>query len=926
MAGSRSVVTATRMSTVDARADGNRSAPGARPPRDRPDQQPTTDAGLDLLATKLTLPRTSLPQVPRPRLFELLNIGTQQLLTLVSAPAGAGKTTLLASWSSSRQPPGPVAWLSLDVGDNEAGRLWEYAVAALCQSGAVPRDSVLRGLAALPGSEKRFLPLLVSGLAQLPTPVVLVLDDLQDITDATLLEGLEFLARHAPPQLRLVLATRADPPLPLQRLRLSGQLVQVRAADLAFTVAEVTELLATGEDEPPLSEDDLALLQARTEGWIAGLRLAALSLKGQPDPHRFVTEFAGDDKNVADYLTREVLDRQPEELRGFLLRTCIVDELNGNLADALTGGHSGESMLARLEQANGFVTTVGSGRSAYRYHHLFAELLRYELRREAPTQVGRLHRRASGWYAARGLTVHAIQQALMARDWRNATDLMAKHGPSLVLGGDAAALHELVGRLPAELVQPDPELALLGAADRILRGDPDAAAAHLVAASQQAELLSEQRRERYALLLAIVNTALAWQIGDLDRVLVVGEEALALLSQVANGADDAARAVTRSTVGAAALWGGHLDGAELHLREGLAVALRVGLASQEVACLSQLALVHAMRGELHEALRCATNAADVAADQNWSSSVLEAGGDLALAWVHYYRDDLGEASRYADQAAAASGVGWQPMTLAVAILRARLQRARGDLAGSLDTVATVRRELTGCRGSTYLWRWLLLTEAELRSAAGQPQSACAIRKSLDERGPLAGGEAVVLARLHLVEGDPAGAAATLASCLDGTAPGGFMMVPAEVSLLDALASDALGDHDRAAMSLQRALSLAEQGGLRRSFLDAGASARSLLARYRQRVPTSWSYLDELLHASAESAQVTVPAPRLIEHLTEREHTVLRYLPSLMTYEEIAGDLYVSLNTVKTHAYGIFRKLGVTGRRQAVRAARELHLL
>src|SRR5512133_117162 len=292
---------------------------------------------MALLASKLTPPRISLRQVPRPRLFDLLHGGTQQLLTLVSAPAGAGKTTVLASWSSSRQPPGPVAWLSLDVGDNEAGRLWAYAVAALCQSGAVPRDSVLRGLAPLPGSEKRFLPLLVSGLAQLPTPVVLVLDDLQDITDATLLEGLEFLVRHAPPQLRLVLATRVDPPLPLQRLRLSGQLVQVRAADLAFTVAEAAELLATGEDQPPLSNGDLALLQARTEGWAAGLRLAALSLKGEPDPHRFVTEFAGDDKSVADYLTREVLDRQPNELRSFLLRTSIVDELTGNLADTLTG-------------------------------------------------------------------------------------------------------------------------------------------------------------------------------------------------------------------------------------------------------------------------------------------------------------------------------------------------------------------------------------------------------------------------------------------------------------------------------------------------------------------------------------------------------------------------------------------------------------
>src|SRR5215213_5452377 len=494
MAGSRSAATATGMGTVDGRAGGNRSAPGARPAPDRPVQRPTIDAGLDLLATKLALPRTSLPQVGRPRLSTLLNAGTQQLLTLVSAPAGAGQTTLLASWSSSRLPPGPVAWLSLDAADNEPGRFWAYLVAALCQSGAVPRDSVLRGLAPLPGSDKRFLPLLVSGLA---APAVLVLDDLQDITDATVLQGLEFLLRHAPPQLRLVLATRADPALSLQRLRLSGQLVQVRAADLAFTVAEVAELLATCEDQPPLSEDDLVLLQARTEGWAAGLRLAALSLKDQPDPHRFVTEFAGDDKSVADYLTTEVLDRQPKELRSFLLRTCIVDELNGDLADALTGGHGGEAMLARLERANGFVTTVGSGRGAYRYHQLFAELLRYELRGAAPTQVGKLHRRASGWYAARGLTVHAIQQALMAKDWRNAADLMAKHGPSLVLGGETAMLYELVGRLPAELVQPDPELALLGAADRIIRGDPDAAAAHLLAASQQAELLSKERRGRF---------------------------------------------------------------------------------------------------------------------------------------------------------------------------------------------------------------------------------------------------------------------------------------------------------------------------------------------------------------------------------------------------------------------------------------------
>ncbi|MFL6295436.1 MAG: LuxR C-terminal-related transcriptional regulator, partial [Actinomycetes bacterium] len=757
-------------------------------------------------------------------------------------------------------------------------------------------------------------------------PVVLVLDDLQDITDATVLHGLELLLRHAPSQLRLVLATRFDPPLPLQRLRVSGRLAQVRAADLAFTVPEAADLLAESQGQSMLSEEDVALLQARTEGWAAGLRLAALSLEGQPDPHRFVTQFAGDDKSIADYLTGEVLDRQPEELRTFLLRTCIVDELTGDLADTLTGGRDGESMLARLERANGFVVGVGSRRSAYRYHPLFAELLRYELRREAPGQVVGLHRSAAGWYAARGLVVNAIRQALMAEEWPYAADLMARHGPSLILRGDAVTLGDLVRRLPADLVQADPELALLGAADRIVRGDPDAAAAYLSVAPQRAELLSEERRDRFALLLAVVNTVLAWQLGDLDQVLVAGEQALALQSRVGTGGvDDDARAITLSTVGAAAVWAGQLDGAELHLREGLAVALRAGLLLQQFACLSQLALLYAMRGELDEASRWGTNAVEVAAEQSWSSSTQAAAADLALAWVSYYWDDLGEAGRYADQAAA-SGAGWQPMTLGLAILRARLQRARGDVAGSLGMVATAHRDLTGWTPPLYLWRWLVLTEAELRSEAGQPQPTSAIRRHLEEGGPLSGGEAVALARLQLAEGDPAGAAATVGLCLDGTAPAGFLMVPAEAWLVDAVASDALADHDRAATSLERALSLAEHGGLRRSFLDAGAPARSLLARYRQRVPTSWSYLDELLQASAEAARVTVAAPKLIEHLTEREHTVLRYLPSLMTYEEIASDLYVSLNTVKTHAYGIFRKLGVTGRREAVRSARELHLL
>ena len=892
----------------------------------RPGDQEPAEIEPPLLATKITAPARPFQVVSRPRLLALLDGGTEQLLTLVSAPAGAGKTTLLAAWTSEGQRPGPVAWLSLDSGDSQPARFWAYALAALCRSGAVPANSALRSLAPRPGFEETFLPLLIRGVAELPTPVVLVLDDVHEITDATVFQGLEFLLRHAPQQLRLVLATRVEPPLPLQRLRISGQLAQLRAADLAFTTAEVADLLAGCDYQPRLSEDDLALLQARTEGWTAGVRLAALSLQNEPDPHRFVIEFAGDDQSIADYLVREVLDRQPEELRRFLLRTCIVEELDGDLADALTGGHDGEWTLARLARANTFVQALGSRGRTYRYHQLFAELLRCELRHQAPGQVAELHRRAAHWYASRGLVIDAIEHALMAGDGRDAADMMVEHGLSLILRGEAATLDNLAGRLPAELVQSDPELALLAAFDRIMSADHETASAHLRLAMQREDLLHQDRRGRFVVLLAALRSAVGWQVGDVNEVLAAGHVALAVQGPAgAGGDDDDGRAVTLSNLGAAELWVGDLDAAEVHLREGHEVALRAGLGSLQLSCMGQLALLHAMRGALGQALRLGTNAVELAAQHGRSSSVQAAGSYLALAWVHYQRDDLVEASRYLDQAAAISEVDPHPIKLAVAILQARLQRARCDTAGALATLASARQNLKGCRPPAHLWRWLILTEADLHSAGGPTQQTRELLETLDQSVPLGAGEAALLARMQLAEDDPTGALATLASCLDGAAPSD-QVAPVEAWLVDALASDSLADHDRAAASLERALTLAERDGSRRSFLDVGAPARSLLARYRHRVPSCWSYLDELLQASTESARTAMSPPALIEQLTERERTVLRYLPSLMTYEEIASDLYVSVNTVKSHVYGVFRKLGVSGRRQAVRSARELRLL
>ena len=861
--------------------------------------------------------------VSRPRLLAQLDDGAQQLLTLVSAPAGAGKTTLLAAWSAEGKRPGPVVWLSLDPGDNEPARFWAYALAALCRSGAVPAKSALRTLAPRAGPETAFLSLLVTGLAELTTPVVLILDDVQELTDASVLRGLAFLLRHAPAQLRVILATRVDPPLPLQRLRISGQFSQLREADLAFTTPEVADLLAACDPQPRLSEDDLALLQARTEGWAAGLRLAALSLQDQPDPHRFVIEFAGDDQSIADYLVGEVLDRQPEELRSFLLRTCIVGELDGDLADALTGGHDGEWTLARLARANTFVQALGSRGRTYRYHQLFAELLRCELRRQAPGEIAELHRRAAHWYASRGLVIDAIGQTLTAGDGREAADMMVEHGLSLILRGEAATLDQLGGQLPAELVQSDPELALLVASDQIMSADHETASAHLQLAQQRGGLVDQDRRGRFIVLLAVLRSAVAWPAGDVSEVLAAGHEALAVAG--AGGEDDDGRAVTLSNLGSAELWAGDLDAAEVHLREGHAVALQAGLGSLQLNCMSQLAVLHAMRGALGQALRLGTNAVELAAQHDWPSAQV-AGGHLALGWVHYQRDDLLEASRSLDQAAALSAVDLQPVKLAVAIMQARLQGTRGDMAGALVTLGAARRNLTGWRRPpAHLWRWLTLTEAELHHAGGPSQPARELLEHLDQSVPLDAREAAVLARMQLAEDDPTGAAATVASCLDGAGPGD-QVAPVEVWLVDALASDSLADRDRAAASLERALTLAEREGYRRSFLDAGAPARSLLARYRHRVPSCWSYVDELLQASAESAWMATSPPALIEQLTERERNVLRYLPSLMTYEEIASDLYVSVNTVKSHAYGVFRKLGVSGRRQAVRSARELRLL
>ena len=467
--------------------------------------------------------------------------------------------------------------------------------------------------------------------------MVLVLDDVHELTEPRVLSGLDFLIRHAPPQLRLVLSTRADPPLSLHRLLVSGQLTQLRMADLAFTVPEVDDLLAGYDYRPRLSDDDLALLQARTEGWAAGLRLAAVSMQHQPDLHRFVTELAGDDRSLAGYLVTEVLEQQPAELRSFLLRTCVVGELSGELADALTGRDDGERILARLEQANAFVMALGTRHKWYRYHPLFAELLRYQLRREAPHEVIELRHRAARWYAGHELPVEAVQQAVTVRDWGYAAELIAEHGLGRALHGQGEAFRDLLDLLPADLARLDPELALLLAAQRIAADD--GAEASLQLAREQEPLLAAERRPRFALVLATCRLLRAGPAGELDELLAAGGEALAAHGRLdaadAGGMAAAARAVALAGLGTAELWTGALDAAEEHLLAGQAAALGAGLDDLRLDCLSRLALLQAVGGRLGLAARTAEPAVGLAGD-----APAVAGALLALAWVHYQRDDL----------------------------------------------------------------------------------------------------------------------------------------------------------------------------------------------------------------------------------------------------------------------------------------------
>jgi LuxR family maltose regulon positive regulatory protein len=863
--------------------------------------------------------------VPRRRLYALLDEGTQGPLTLLAAPAGYGKTLLLASWAVTDRPAGPVAWVTVGPDDAQPRSFWSHVLAALRETGVVPAGVPHPGLDPRLVAGHVFLRSLASRLAELPAPVVLVLDDLHEVSGQAVAGELRQLLRYAPPQLRLVVATRADPPLSLQRLRVAGQLSEIREAELAFTRSEAADLL-TGQGIE-LSDGELDMLWQRTEGWAAGLRLAILTLREHPLPGRFVYELAGDGRVIAGYLLEEVLAVQPPELRAFLLRTCVPDRICGGLADALTGRSDGAEALARLEREHVFTTASGPGRDWYRYHPLFAELLRAELRHEHPEELSKLHRRAATWYAANGLPVDAVRSALAGGDLDQATDMLAASWLPLLAGGEAGVLRELLARLPADRMRAIPELAAMAALSRLALGELEEADAWLELAA------AEGRAPRAGAVLSLARLWRARLVGDATDALAAAEAVLAPTPDAAwerlAGPDDR-RTLALVLLGAAQLWSGQLDDAAGHLEQAVADAGRTGCELVGLDATAHLALIEAARGNLGRADELGRLVSERVRRDGWPPTPV-ACAELATAVAAYYRDELGAASAALERATQAAG-GDRLVALAAAILGAMLATHPADQRRALARLDAAERA-TGGQPPQLLAAPAQAARARLLAAAGDELAAmAALGDDGAARAPI---ESVELARLQLARGDPAAAVATLTPLLTGPGDGAAAPWPPlviEASLVNAAANQELADRDAAAGSLRRALDLAGPEGYRRAFVEGGTPVRALLVDHLHRDSTHRALTGALLARLRATAAPTPPpgarpaAAVLVEPLSEREQVVLRYLPSTLSAGEIADELYVSLNTVKTHIKSIYRKLDTNRRWDAVKRARELQLL
>jgi LuxR family maltose regulon positive regulatory protein len=848
----------------------------------------------------------------RTRLIDLVDQGIAGPLTLISAPAGSGKTVLLRSWMASAAEPEAIAHVGLDREHADRRTFWLDVLAELAR--ARPE---LTGLAVPSGGARASLTGLCDALEALPTPLRLVLDDAHVLGAGDVPADLDWLLEHVPGTLRLVLATRSDPAMRLQRLRVAGLMTEVRAADLAFTPSETAELLAPLN----LSEHDLDQLWARTQGWAAGLRLAELSLQDHADPSGFISGFAGGDRAVSDYLVSEVLSGYPEETQLFLLRTSVVDRLNGELADVLSGTSSGHRSLHDLARSEGFVEPLDSGVGWFRYHRLFSEVLRAEMRRRRPTELGTLHGAASRWFADHGQALDAVRHAIAASDWTLAAEVMGEHWLLCVLDGSGGALRDLANRIPAAAIDADAELSLAASGLALEAGELREADDLLVRAYQLAGELPAERLRRFTVTSTAIALYRARLDGDVAEALSAAR--LVLRERWHRSVAIEVRAWTLANLGIAEFWAGETDEALEHLQTAAGLALEFGNQFVLFLAESYLAAVDARQGRLGDADSRARTAIQLAGRRGWADVAHVSIAHATLATVHLWRNELDAAEEAGELARTALGRSPEPLLApVVAQVRAQIHALRGDPVTALEVLRSGGLD-------EGLPAWVNVTagmiEADVWLALGEPARA---RRSLDRLTPLDTADAATaLARLDLALGRPEAAVEALAELLEDEATTAIPVTTTEAWTIDAIARDALHDEAAALRSMERALDLAEPRGYWSPILRHGAPVRSLLRRCIGDGTAHRAFAGELLSILEDTpSPVRASAQPLLEPLSEREVTVLRFLPTMLSNNEIASEMFVSVNTVKTHLKHIYRKLDVSERRDAVRRGKELRLL
>ncbi len=901
---------------------------------------------MPILATKLYIPLPRTKVVLRPRLMGRLNEGLDRKLTLISASAGFGKTTLVSEWVAGCDRP--VAWLSLDEGDDDSTRFLIHLVAALQTIAENIGEGVVSALQSPhPPSTESILTILLNEISALQYKFVLVLDDYHAIGAKQIDDALIFLLEHLPPQMHLVIATRENPQLPLGRLRAKGDLTELRAADLRFTPVEAVTFLNMVMGLS-LSADEITALETRTEGWITGLQLAALSMQGREDIPAFIRAFAGDNRYIVDYLVEEVLQRQLGNVRSFLLQTSILDRLHGPLCDAVTGQEEGNSRLVALERGNFFVVPLDDRRHWYRYHHLFAEVLSAHLRADQPDQVATLHRRASMWYEQHGSAADAIRHALAAEDFARASDLIELALPAVRRSRQEAAALSWLKALPDELLHCRPVLSVGYAWVLLANGELQAAEGRLRDAERWLGTTADKREQPKAPLdemvivdeeefrrlpgsIAVYRAAHAQALGDVHAAMKYARRVLDLAPED----DHLRRGAAAALLGLATWTNGDLEEAHRMFADGMASMQLAGNISDAIGGSIALADIRITQGRLRQAMRIYERGLQLATEQGEPAMRGTADMYVGMSELCREHDNLLAATQHLLRSKEqGEHTGFPQNRYRWRVAMARVREAQGDLDGALDLLHEAEhlyvsdffpnvRPVSALKTRVWVAQGRLDEALEWVRELGLSarDDLCYLREF--EHITLA---KTLLARYKSDHADRSMLEAMgLLECLLQAAEEGERTGSAiEILVVQALAHHMQGNILAALVPLERALTLAEPEGYFRIFVDEGRPMAALLeAAVKQGI--ALNYVRHLLTAY-DKAEGRTPAKQvMIEPLSERERDVLRLLGTDLSGPEIARELMVSLNTLRTHTKNIYEKLEVNNRRAAVRRAEELDL-